>query len=187
MIIGNPKSTVIELIDKKSKSRVIRMVFSIIEDAYAAIGGLKSQGMGTPEEMVINSNSIILSKIKNKIAYAIITKSVTTNDHNIKKIVALATNGTSGAKKELGKDIGKILEEMCVEVSGPAERFIRRSIGDKEFSSISIPAEEVSEILNKNTIPTDENDFRYQRTLSDGTICIKTLIGNVESDTNSIS
>ena len=186
MDIGKPKTIIQEITDINRKNMVVKSAFKIINEAYSSIGGLKSRGMNTPEEMAINSHSIILLKTKGKITCAIVTKEVITNDYNIKKIVALATDGTADAKKDLAKNIGPLLEHMCIEVSGSAERFIRRAIGDDEFSKISVPAELVPEILNKNTRPTGENNFRYQRTLSDGSTCIKTLIGNIEESMDAI-
>lgn len=161
--------------DDTLKNKYKEEAYSILQDAYQSVGGLKGNGFESPDDMVENIPFWKLSIREGKVNAILMYK-----DKHGRKRVAMATDGSKKAKEDLAK---MLIDEYktkraYAEISDNSLRFHKKILGD-ELDTISIPSEDAMEILNdpEKTRIIDDEPYEYLR-LINGTWVTKRMVGN---------
>lgn len=152
--------------DDDKREQYAKEVYTMLQNAYAPIGGLKGTGFASPKDMIENIPMWKLYKHNGSIKAVMMYK-----DRGGRKRVALATDNSPEGKNAL---VNMLKSEYAgsgrsfAEISGPSLRFHKKILGDEYLNKITIPSSRVSSILNE---PTDEieiiDDFEYKRKIGD--------------------
>lgn len=174
----------LNLFKAEEKEQYKDIVFELIQQSYAYIGGMKGSGFNNPDDMVKNIQMWKLAKINGKIVAGELYK-----DKGGRKTVATFTDGSSEGKKAMADIFRSGLDRSYIEISGQALGFLVKSL-DRNYSLIKKYAktpQEVSKILKKEVQePTDDDmikrfpelvPFMYSRKLGSGEIVSKVLLG----------
>lgn len=149
------------LFTKEDKEKWLDEVFDILQSSYAAIGGIKTNGIKTKEEALTSPLMWKISVRDGKVKTATIYK----DDGTGRKMVLVGTDGSKEAKTELKKIVYQDLFRSYGEISDDLEKFITRNF-PKDIKKFSIPNTEVCNQLKfgEFKIPETDNDgFHYDR------------------------
>ena len=141
----------------------------MLQSSYASIGGLKGSGFKSVEDMVNNIKLWKLAKDNGKIVAGILYK----DKHNIRKTVAIFTDGTKKGKEKFKNMIKDDFERASIEVSHDLLKYIQRNLTSL-VKKYAIPSDKVSNILGKDIKIIDK--YRYERDIN-GTKIIKMMLG----------
>jgi len=141
----------------------------LLQSSYASIGGLKGSGFKSVEDMVNNIKLWKLAKDNGKIVAGILYK----DKHNIRKTVAIFTDGTKKGKEKFKNMIKDDFERASIEVSHDLLKYIQRNLTSL-VKKYAIPSDKVSNILGKDIKIIDK--YRYERDIN-GTKIIKMMLG----------
>ena len=177
----------INLFSDKEKEEYKDEVYSALQQAYSAIGGIKGSGFENADDMVKNIPMWKLSRKDGKIVAGVLYK-----DKGGRKIVASFTDGTTEGKKQLADILKNEFTRSYTEVSEAALGFIKKVAGVDTITKFAIPREKVKEMLklkddefstevpdgdrNVKALPTLK-DFFYQRKIG-GHFHTKIMLGN---------
>lgn len=177
----------INLFSDQEKEQYKDEVFAGLQQAYAAIGGLKGSGFTNAEDMVKNIPMWKLSRKDGKIVAGVLYK-----DKGGRKIVASFTDGSVEGKKQLADILKNEFTRSYTEVSEAALGFIKKVAGADTIAKFAIPRDKVKSMLKLNDdefttdVPEgdrnikalpDLKDFFYQRKIG-GHFHTKIMLGN---------
>ena len=174
----------LNLFKAEEKEQYKDIVFELVQQSYAYIGGMKGSGFSTADDMVKNIQMWKLAKINGKIVAGELYK-----DKSGRKTVATFTDGSSAGKKAMADIFRSGMDRSCIEISGQALGFLVKSL-DRDYNLIKKYAktpQEVSKFLKKEVQePTDDDmikrfpelvPYMYSRKLASGEIVSKVLLG----------
>ena len=130
---------------------------------------MKGSGFKSIEDMVNNIKLWELAKDNSKIVAGILYK----DKHNIRKVVAIFTDGTKEGKEKFKNMIKDDFERTSIEVSHDLLKYIQRNFPSL-VKKYAIPSDKVSDILGKDIKIIDK--YRYERDIN-GTKIIKMMLG----------
>jgi len=159
--------------DEDAKTQIAQSVYTLLQNAYTKIGGIKGTGFNSPEDMVKNIPMWKVFRRGTDIKAVLMYK-----DRNGRKMVALGTDGSRDGKLMLKNMITAeyTTDRSFGEVSGPALRFVKSALGDEVFNAKSIPTSDVQAALpNDNIRPVD--DTEYEREITPGNWMKKRMMG----------
>lgn len=162
--------------DGEKRQALAPKVFTMLQNAYASIGGLKGAGFTSPEDMIANIPMWKVFRRGQDIKAVMMYK-----DTNGRKRVAMATDGSHEGKATLAKMIADEYAHggrSYAEISGGSLNFHKKVLGDK-LDSITIPPSQVASILDMD--PSEiriVSDAEYQRQLG-GDWITKRMVGTI--------
>ena len=162
---------ILNLKDEKEKEKYTKIVYDLLQKAYAKIGGIKGSGFESPEDMIKKIKLWKIYRKDGKIIAGLMYK-----DKGFRKRVAIFTDGTKEGKQALKIMLRDDFERSVVEVSGPSLKFIKRNFPDL-FEKYKIPCKEAEKILKEKLDCEDE--YFYVRDIN-GNKLRKVLLGTVE-------
>lgn len=136
---------------EEDKQKYIEIVWDILVESYKPVGGLtkvydKKDLMSIPFWKVIKRDGNVTGVILYK-------------DKNGRKLVAMGTDGSKEAKKQLKFTLNKEFERSLMEVSGPLLKYLERNWPDL-VKKYTIPVEKVQDILGTDVEPTTGNFYK---------------------------
>lgn len=155
----------------KEKEQYVDEVWSLLNESYASIGGIKGSGFQSKEDMMQKIKMWKLSKRDGKIVAGLLYK-----DKGMRKTVAVFTDGSAKGKKDLENMLRADFERSSIEVSHSLMKFIEKKMPSLVKKYI-ITTDKVSDVLGK---PIEIIDDRYYRRNINGTIITKMMLGNVK-------
>jgi len=167
---------ILNLFNKEEKEKYKDIIFDLLQKSYAKIGGIKGSGFENPDDMI---EKIKLWKIY--IRNGNILAGLMYKDKNLRKRVAIFTNGTKEGKQALKIMLRDDFERSVVEVSGPSLKFIKKNFPDL-FEKYKISCKEAEKILKEKL--NCEDEYFYIRNIN-GNKLRKILLGTVNSFKNS--
>lgn len=129
-------------------------VWDIIQQSYAAIGGIKGSGFMSPDDMVKNIPFWKLYTKNDKVIMALLYK-----DKNGRKIVALGIDGSDLQKSMLAKTIIQSFKNQYAEMSANMLSFTFKNLGEAKFKSYVLSKNEISQLIGKPVSEVDENEL----------------------------
>jgi len=163
---------ILNLKDEKEKEKYAKIVYDLLQKAYAKIGGIKGSGFESPEDMIKKIKLWKIYRKDGKIIAGLMYK-----DKGFRKRVAIFTDGTKEGKQALKIMLRDDFERSVVEVSGPSLKFIKRNFPDL-FEKYKIPCKEAEKILKEKLDCEDE--YFYVRDIN-GNKLRKILLGTVKN------
>lgn len=139
------------------KEKYVDEVWDILQNSYAKIGGLKTNGLETKEGLVQNTVMWKLMIREGKIKIVFIYK-----DKAGRKKIATGTDGSREAKQELIKMLKAEFSRSYSEVSDDLERFLTKNLPEM-VDRFKIPADDVSKIIIDDEIRPEPDGYHYQR------------------------
>jgi len=164
--------TIINLFDKE-KEEYKDIVWELLISSYSSIGGIKGSGFESKEAMIKRIKMWKLAKKNNKIVAGILYK----DKNDIRKSVAIFTDGSKEGKVELAKMLKDDFSRSSIEVSHDLLKFIERKM-PIILKKYVIDTKYVSDILGKDIKIID--DKKYERDIN-GTKVIKMMLGTQKS------
>lgn len=143
--------------DIELREKYADQVWAILQASYKKIGGLKSNGFGSPQEMIDIIPFWKLGVRDGKVHAVMMYK-----DKNGRKGTAAGTDGSQEGK-ELLKDI--LLNDFgrsYIEVSHDLLRFMKRNFPE-EMERYSIAPSQASKISGKDSPPSADDPDEYVR------------------------
>jgi hypothetical protein len=142
----------VNLIEPNEKRKYADEVWDMLQKAYEPVGGFKSAN--SPEHLVDDSHLWKLVRRSGKIVSVIIYK-----DQNGRKLIGMATDGSSQGKKDASKIASEDakLRRSWAEASGPAEKFLLKN------GAIPIPAKFAKQLTGKEILGYDIDGIHYTR------------------------
>lgn len=174
------------LFKPNEKEKYKEEVFTMLQNAYSKIGGMKGSGFNSPDDMVKNIPFWKLS-IKN----GVILAGVMYKDKEGRKRVASFTNNTEEGKHKLADIMKNDLNRAFMEVSESSLGFIRKIVSDEELIKYAVKPEKAKALLKetdedfKFDVPKDDahivkapklKDYFYQRKIG-GSFKTKIMLG----------
>lgn len=147
----------INIHDKPTMVKYVDIVYDMLKKSYEYAGGLKGTGFKTPTDMISSMKLIKIYKYNDEFLCCVCYK-----DKEGRKVVALGTNGSLRAKKELKKMLKFEFERSYMEVSDSMLKFIQKCYPDL-FEKYKIKNNTDLKIF-KDIIPID--DFYYKRKIN---------------------
>lgn len=154
----------LNLFKKEEKAKYAEQVYTMLQNAYKKIGGVKGNGFNSPEDMIKNIPFWKIVKKNNKIVCGSLYK-----DKNGRKYVASFTDGTEQGKEELlilimnelgiskNKKVFKKEGRSYFEISGPLLNFLQSNMDKDILHSFAVNIDAVKNIL-EDPIKKIEND-----------------------------
>jgi hypothetical protein len=132
-------------------------VWTLLQKAYAPIGGIKGSGFSSKADMIYNIPFWKIFTQAGKVIVAVMYK-----DRNGRKTVALAIDGSRKSKEVLSKIIKESLGVSYGEKSGPLLKYTLKTVGFEKLQPFLIEPKRVERLLGEPIIvPTqtyvDEN------------------------------
>lgn len=162
--------------DVDKRQQYASTIHSMLQNAYASIGGLKGAGFNSPDDMIANIPMWKVFRRGNDVKAVMMYK-----DTNGRKRVAMATDGSIEGKSVLAKMIADEYNHggrSYAEISGGSLNFHKKILGDK-LDAITIPSSQVAGILDMD--PSEiriVSDTEYQRQLG-GDWITKRMVGTI--------
>jgi hypothetical protein len=177
-------------VDKKEKYK--QQVWDILQTSYAPIGGIKGDGFKSPDDMVQNI-PFWKMVVKDGVVHVVVMY----KDKGGRKSVAVGTNGSHYAKKELQNIFRKDIERAYGEKSKSALGAMLKTIPWEVLQHFMKTPKEVQKILKddeiiplkkyKGKLPPDAEqtlaryphlkDYAYFRKISGDELIFKVMIG----------
>lgn len=160
------------LFDDKSRLAIADEVLQMARSNYAGVGGIKGDGMGSPEELVASTKMWRIIRKNNKLIGGILYK-----DRGGKKGVLMFHDWSDAAKNEIANQIEMDLKHnrAFYEVSKNVLKWLRKYF---DYEKYLVPSDRVSQMLDgKKVVPID--NYAYNRVLS-GQSHPKWMLGNVQ-------
>lgn len=164
----------VNVFKEDDKNRYVDTIWSMIQDAYAYIGGIKGSGFTSKQDMIDNIHMWKIAKSNGKVVAVILYK-----DKNGRKRVAGATDGSQIGKEKFAEmTITDVKANRSYsEMSGAALSFTKKKINIHDYAATF---DEVKSVLGDKIIPVDDNDpevlrhpdlkkYFYQRKLGSST------------------
>ena len=136
--------------DDPKKQQYKQTVFDMLTRTYAAIGGIKGSGFGSPDEMVEKIPLWKLATKNGKLVAVVLYK-----DSNGRKSVASGTDGSEEGKTALSNMVGSEPARSYAEKSKAALNLAMKSLTAQQQQQYLIPIDRVKTILDEPIVPVD--------------------------------
>jgi hypothetical protein len=162
--------TVINTFTHAEKEKHAAEVLALLIKSYEKVeGGFASAGLNTEAGLIANSAFWKLVKKDGVLKVAVIYK-----DKGGRKLVAIGTDGSADAKREMGKILVRDLAHAYTEVSGAPEAMIKK-LHAEVIKQYLIPPEQVQDILKVEVRPAADG-IHYERVIG-GRWVTKMMLG----------
>lgn len=158
----------INAFDDSVKRKYMQEVWDILQASYAYIGGIKGHEFSSPEAML----KVPFWKLFIKDGKVVTVRMY--KDLNGRKGIASGTDGSRLGKLQMAKTLKNDLDVSYAEMSGAAETFISKHFPEL-YLKYRIPADQVSEIIDKEIHPS-EDGYHYKRRIG-SEVVEKILLG----------
>lgn len=150
-------------------------VWSMVQNTYRPLGGIRGSGFESIDDMVTRIPMWKICVKNGKMRAVILYK-----DKNGRKVVAVATDGSKEGKSALLEILEVEFSRSYGEISGPLLKFVKRNLPEV-LDIYAFPFAEAEIIANKNghsITPVDGSDYEYIR-LIDGEPHRKIMLGTM--------
>lgn len=134
----------VNLFDENDKQKYKDEVFSLLQKAYAPMGGIKGSGFKNADDMAKNIPMWKLVRKNDKIIAGVLYK-----DKEGRKRVASFTDGTPEGQKQLAEIMKNDLDRAFMEVSERSFGFLRKTLGDETLLKYAIDPTKAKELLKE--------------------------------------
>jgi len=156
--------------DMELRQKYAEQVWAILQASYKGIGGLKSNGFGSIQEMIDIIPFWKLGVRDGKVHAVMMYK-----DKNGRKGVAAGTDGSQEGKELLKDILRNDFNRSYIEVSHDLLRFMKRNFPD-EIDHYTISPDKAKGISGKDSTPSSEDPNEYVRMVA-GEPISKRMVG----------
>ena len=178
--------------DQDEREKYADVVYNLLQSSYKEIGGLKTSGFKSKDDMVKSIPFWKLIRKNDKIIAGAMYK-----DKLGRKRVAVFTDRTNEGKSALASIMKEDFSRAYFEVSGPSLRFLVKNLGEEFIADNAATLDKVRKLVKGEITDVSDTDpesskykilkkFMYQRDLG-GSLKTKIMLGqsgNVIKDYN---
>jgi len=162
---------IINVFTTTEKEKYVNEIWSMLLSSYKSIGGIKGSGFESKDSIIEKIKMWKLFRENGKIIAGLLYK-----DRDMRKTVAVFTNGSSNGKKQLENMLKDDFERSSIEISHSLLKFIEKKM-PLLVKKYVIPTDKVQDILGKKIKIIDDN--HYERDIN-GTTIKKMMLGKVK-------